>query len=67
MDGKDGKSIRDILLEGTSAEQAMQAAVRQALRRHKQAGNPVCEWRDGQVVWIPPEEIVIPEEPGEQG
>lgn len=38
---------------------ALAKAVRDALRKHKQAGNPVAAWRDGKVVWIPPEEISI--------
>jgi hypothetical protein len=37
--------------------------VRNALRMHKLLGNPVCEWRDGKVVWIQPEDIVIPDDP----
>jgi hypothetical protein len=36
---------------------AMQQAVREALADHKRAGNPIATWRDGAVVWIPPEEI----------
>jgi hypothetical protein len=40
-----------------------QKAVRAALIDHKQAGNPVAVWRDGKVVIIPPEEIVIPDDP----
>jgi hypothetical protein len=36
---------------------AMQQAVREAIWRHKLAGNPVAVWRDGQVVWIQPEDI----------
>lgn len=40
-------------------EQALGDAVEEALRDHKRAGNPVCEWRDGKVVWIPPEEIPV--------
>jgi hypothetical protein len=43
-------------------ERAVARAVRAALLRHKQAGNPVCEWRDGKVVWIAPEDIEIPNE-----
>jgi hypothetical protein len=39
---------------------AMGLAIREALLQHKRAGNPVAVWRDGQVVWVPPEEI--PEE-----
>jgi hypothetical protein len=36
---------------------ALRQAVREALLRHKQAGNPIAVWREGRVVWIPPEEI----------
>ena len=38
------------------------AAVRDALIRHKQAGLPIVIWRDGAVVWVPPEEIVLQED-----
>ena len=27
--------------------------------KHKQAGNPICEWQDNKVVWISPEKIQI--------
>ena len=36
---------------------AIREAVREALLRHKQLGNPVAIWRDGRVVWLSPEEI----------
>jgi hypothetical protein len=39
--------------------EAMQQGVREALRRHKQMGNPVAVWRDGAVVWIAPEDIPV--------
>jgi hypothetical protein len=45
--------VRDLEL----IEQALARAVRDALRQHKQAGNPVAAWRDGKVVWIAPEDI----------
>ena len=37
--------------------EAMRQAVREALLRHKQAGNPVAVWQDGRVVWIQPKDI----------
>jgi hypothetical protein len=49
--------IRRIFAEGTAIDQALGRAVRDALRRHKRAGHPVAEWRDGRVVWVEPEEI----------
>ena len=38
-------------------EDALTKAVSDALRRHRQAGNPVPEWRDGKLRWVAPEEI----------
>ena len=37
-----------------------QRAVNDALRMHKRIGNPIATWKDGKVVIVPPEEIVIP-------
>lgn len=37
----------------------MRRAVREALLFHKRIKNPVAVWRDGRVVWIPPEEIPV--------
>lgn len=42
---------------------ALRLAVREALRYHKLAGNPVAVWRNGRVEWIPADEI--PEPPDE--
>ena len=39
---------------------ALMRGVRDALVRHKQAGNPICVERNGEIVWIPPEDIEIP-------
>jgi hypothetical protein len=46
---------------------AMTDAVRQALWRHKQAGNPVAVWRNGRVEWIAPEDIPVAESPARVG
>jgi hypothetical protein len=50
-----GERLRDVRL----IERALARAVRDALKRHKQAGNPIAVWRDGRVVWIAPEDIPI--------
>jgi hypothetical protein len=43
--------------------EAMKAAVREAVLRHKQLGNPVAVWREGRVVWLQPHEIaLVPDE-----
>ena len=40
-------------------EQAMRRAVNHALRTHKQAGNTVAAWKDGQVVLVNAENIRV--------
>lgn len=40
-------------------QQALARAVREALLRHKQMGNPIAVWQDGRVVLIAPEDIVV--------
>ncbi len=40
---------------------ALARGIREALLQHKMAGNPIVVWRDGQIVWIPPEEICVDE------
>ena len=42
-------------------QQALARAVQEALRRHKEAGNPVATWRDGRVEWVRAEDIEVPE------
>jgi hypothetical protein len=49
--------ILQFLANTTLVTQAMQKSIHQALMIHKKLGNPVCESRNGEVVWIPPEEI----------
>jgi len=36
---------------------ALVKGVRDALLQHKKAGHPVVIWRDGEAVWLRPEEI----------
>ena len=51
------KDITRIFREGTLIDKAVREAAHEALRRHKRAGNPVAQWRDGKVVWVQPEDI----------
>ena len=50
------KNIREIFREGTLIDEAMNAAVRDAVQLHKEKGLPLVVWRDGKAVWITPEE-----------
>lgn len=52
-------NITKILNDPEKVTKIIQSGINDALLRHKQAGNQVCEWRDNKIVWIPPEKIVI--------
>lgn len=55
------KTIDELFRDGKEIDAALRNAVQQALLQHKKAGNPVAEWRDGKVVLIKPEDIVVEE------
>ncbi|MGK7902213.1 MAG: hypothetical protein AB4352_12535 [Hormoscilla sp.] len=55
------KDIAQIFADGALIDLALKQAVEKALWQHKQAGNPIAVWRDGRVIWIPPEAIPAPE------
>ena len=45
--------------QAKAIERILQAGVQEALWTHKQLGNPIAISKDGKVVIVPPEEIVI--------
>jgi hypothetical protein len=53
------KDIDKILGEGTEIDEAVKRAVKEAVLRHKQAGNPIVGMKNGQMVWLKPEEIQV--------
>jgi hypothetical protein len=61
MTSKDPKDVRAIMLDGTAVQRALRESWIKTLDRHKRLGNPIVVWRDGKVVWVPAEEIVIPD------
>ena len=52
-------NISKILNNPAKVTKIIQKGINAALLKHKQAGNPIYEWRDNKVVWIPPEKIII--------
>ena len=54
-----GPTITELFDEGTIIDKALREAARDARRFHKAIGNPMATWRDGNVVWVQPEEIVV--------
>lgn len=58
----DDAEVEDLLALTDRISEALRRAVRQALLEHKREGLPIVIWRDGRVVWVPPQEIEMPEE-----
>ncbi|HSW68649.1 MAG TPA: hypothetical protein VLI69_00645 [Gammaproteobacteria bacterium] len=56
---KNEDQISKIMNDSEKVRQIIQSAINDALLKHKQAGNSVCELRDGKVVWIKSQDIVI--------
>lgn len=52
-----GKDLEALLLDDTLIGAALRTAAREAIREHKEEGLPLAMWRDGEVVWIPAEEL----------
>lgn len=56
-------NIIKILHDPSKVTQIIQKGIRAALLKHKQVGNPVCEWKNNKVIWISPENIPNFEKP----
>ena len=52
-------SVSELLADRDRVTEAVRQAGREARLLHKQLGVPLVMWRDGQIVEIPPEEIVV--------
>jgi len=57
MPRRETQHIARAFREITPINLALARGVLGALRRHKQAGVPIAEWRDGRAILVPPEEI----------
>lgn len=49
----------NLVEQAEAIERILQSAVQQTLSIQKRLGNPISIWKDGKVVIVPPEEIVI--------
>ena len=45
--------------ERRAIDEALREAARDARRLHKAFGRPMATWKDGQVVWVQPDDIQI--------
>ncbi len=52
-------TITELFDDGVAIDEALREAARDARRFHKAIGNPMATWRDGKVVWVQPEDIVV--------
>ena len=59
-------TLKEVFEDGRAIDVALRQAARDARRLHKALGNPMATWKDGQVVWIQPEDIVV-DTPAESG
>ena len=51
--------IVETLADKEKITAAVVSAVREAVLRHKQAGNPIVVMKDGKMVWLQPDEIEL--------
>jgi len=59
MLGEPKRDIEELMMDDALIDGALAEAVREAVLRHKRLGNPIAVWKNGRVVWIPPEEIEV--------
>ena len=52
----------NLVEQAEAIERILQAAVQQTLSIQKRLGNPISIWKDGKIVIVPPEEIVLSSE-----
>ena len=51
--------ISKFFQDSQKVTQVVQAGIRVALRQPMQAGNPICSWQNGEIVWIEPDKIPL--------
>lgn len=55
----DPTTLARLQAQSAAVEAAIAASVDDALRMHKRLGNAIAVWEDGQVVWIPADQIDV--------
>jgi hypothetical protein len=59
MTAQPNESIEEIFRNKDRITAAVTSAVREAILKHKQAGNPIVVMKDGKMVWLQPDEIQL--------
>jgi len=52
-------TLDELFEDGRAIDEALIEAARDARRLHKALGNPMATWRNGEVVWVQPKDIVV--------
>jgi len=56
---KNNDKISQIMNDSEGVRKIIQSGIMDALLKHKQAGNPVCGFKNGKVYWVEPKDILI--------
>jgi hypothetical protein len=56
---KNEDKISTIMNDSEMVRKIIQSEINDALLKHKQAGNPVCGLKNGEVFWVEPQDIFI--------
>lgn len=56
---KNDDKISQIMGDSEKVREIIQTGINDALLKHKQAGNPVCSLKNGKVVWVDAQDILI--------
>jgi hypothetical protein len=59
-------TLDELFEDGRAIDEALKEAARDARRLHKALGNPMATWKDGQVVWVRPEDINVDDDPEQE-
>ena len=60
MKARQGTRISRIFADGRQIDEALKAAVREAIRTHQRRNVPVVVWRDGRTAVVPARELIAP-------
>ena len=55
MTAEAARNIKELMIDGTEIDKAVEAGAREAIRIHKLAGLPLVVWRNGRVEKVPPD------------
>ena len=56
-------TLDELFEDGRAIDEALREAARDARRLHKALGHPMATMKNGQVVWVQPEDIQVDETP----